>query len=91
MVEAFVQVKTLTLDVMMLSSRRQGSLGGFRDQGWWGKVVNDSTIAVASKYAGRNRAADKSLTGSEVGDWAERLVGGWRLEGVAMTGRDFSV
>jgi hypothetical protein len=30
-------------------------------------------MAVASKYAGRNRKADGSLTGPEDGAWAERL------------------
>jgi hypothetical protein len=43
------------------------------DRRWWARGGNDSTMAVASKYAGRNRKADGSLTGPEDGAWAERL------------------
>lgn len=43
------------------------------DQRWWARGVNDSTMAVAREYAGRNRKADGSLTGPADGTWAERL------------------
>lgn len=47
--------------------------GGLGDRRWWARGGHDSTMAVASKYAGRNRKADGSLTGPEDGTWAERL------------------
>lgn len=61
----------------VVNSRRQGSLGTWsRIEGGGGMLSVIRQLlpqAVRRKYAGRNREADKSLTGPEVGIWAGRL------------------